>query len=248
MGLRDFIEMRIKSAASLVETIDKHPGFYRSIRESTFRVEKMTPEIRRLFFGLKSIYSDAVFPDVYFLIGRMNSGGTVSSNGSLIGTEMHGRTEKMPLEELSDWHRQVLKPIEEIPIIVLHELIHLQQTYLGRCHTLLEHSIKEGAADFIGEIVSGKHINKHTYKFGDSHERDLWHEFRHEMKEEGHGKWLYQDEGTKGRPADLGYFIGYKICKSYYEKLADRNQAIRDILNIQDFEGFLHTSRYEEKF
>jgi len=248
IGLQDFIELRIKSAASLVETIDKHPRFYRSIRESTLQVDKMKPDIERFFVNLKSIYPDAIFPDVYFLIGRMNSGGTGSSNGSLIGTEMHGRTEKMSLDELSSWHRQVLKPIEEIPFIVIHELIHFQQTYLGRCHNLLEQSIKEGAADFVGEIVSGEHINKHLYRYGDSHERELWRKFLQEMKGQDFSKWLFNGTQAKEYPADLGYFIGYKICESYYGKLADKHKAVWDILNIQDFEGFLHTSQYGEGF
>ena len=93
-------------------------------------------------------HPDAEFPDVYFLIGRMNSGGTTSDNGLLMGTEICGRTEKMPIDELSDYFRKVLKPIDEIPFIVVPELIHFQQKYSTETTTLLSQSILERSSDF----------------------------------------------------------------------------------------------------
>lgn len=41
--------------------------------------------------------------------------------------------------------------------------------------------------------------------------------------------------------------MGYKICQSYYEELADKKQAVHDILNISDYPAFLARSRYAEK-
>ena len=60
--------------------------------------------------------------------------------------------------------------------------------------------------------------------------------------------WLYQGDKAKDRPADLGYYIGYKICEAYYAHAVDKKQAIKDILEIKDFNQFLSASRYEEKF
>jgi hypothetical protein len=31
---------------------------------------------------------------------------------------------------------------------------------------------------------------------------------------------------------DLGYFMGYKICKSYYDRSTDKKQAIKDIIEM----------------
>jgi len=98
--------------------------------------------MRAAFRKLKSIYPDAVFPDVYLLIGRMNSGGTYTANALLIGVDMYGITPTTPKDELSDWHKQVLKPIDEIPYIVAHELIHYQQKYPKGERTLLSASIR----------------------------------------------------------------------------------------------------------
>lgn len=46
------------------------------------------------------------FPDVYFLVGRMSSGGTTSDAGLLIGVEMYGLSEDTPREELGMWHQR----------------------------------------------------------------------------------------------------------------------------------------------
>ena len=53
---------------------------------------------------------------------------------------------------------------------------------------------------------------------------------------------------AKDRPADLGYYIGYKICESYYRNSSNKNQAVRDILEVKDFEQFLSASKYDYKF
>lgn len=42
---------------------------------------------------LLTMFKSAVFPDVYFVIRRLSSGGTVSDAGPLIGMEMYGRTD-----------------------------------------------------------------------------------------------------------------------------------------------------------
>jgi uncharacterized protein YjaZ len=78
-----------------------------------------------------------VDPDVHFVIGRFNSGGTVSRAGSIIGAEM-------------------LPEPAEVPWLVTHELIHFQQPRLANGRTLLVQSIREGAADFIAELATGR--------------------------------------------------------------------------------------------
>ena len=38
--------------------------------------------------------------------------------------------------------------------------------------------------------------------------------------------------------------MGYQICKTYYNKMADKQKAISDILNIDDFKRFFEESGY----
>ena len=246
-GLQDFIKARIRNVDSLLAELDKRPLYFASIRKETFKVAALSNKIKQSFRKLKALYPDAVFPDVYFTIGRLNSGGTTSQNGLLIGTEMYGRTKDTPSTELNDWLKEVLKPIDALPAIVAHEMIHFQQKSAPSAK-LLARSIDEGAADFIGEMIAGQMINPHLHTYGNPQERDLWEEFQQEMQGINYAKWLYNGALAKNRPADLGYYIGYKICESFYKNALDKKQAIKEILAIQDFDKFLADSKYAEKF
>ncbi|MCY1226596.1 hypothetical protein D9M72_388360 [compost metagenome] len=60
--------------------------------------------------------------------------------------------------------------------------------------------------------------------------------------------WLYNG-GRKGESADLGYYVGYEICKSYYNLAKDKKQAIKDIIelnydNDKAVEDFLSKSEF----
>lgn len=201
------------------------------------------------FVKLKEIYPDAVFPDVYFLVGRMNAGGTVTFKGLLNGIEMYGKTDDASIAELSSWKKSSVGGIERIPFIVAHELIHYQQKYgLFDDLNLLGRSLHEGSADFIGKLISGGNDNQKLHEYGNPREKQLWLEFKKEMNNMDTSNWLYQGDKAKDKPADLGYFIGYKITESYYNRAKDKKQAIKDILDIKDFNGFLKTSGYDEKF
>ncbi len=251
IGLQDFVESRVESAVELVKAIETMPKYYASIRESSYRVLEMTDRIRSYMHIWKSLYDDAEFPDVYFVIGRMNNGGTTSRNGLLIGTEISCRTDNLPEDELPLMLLKVVRPIEDVPYIVIHELIHTQQKYNFDGNTLLGHAIMEGAADFLGELASGMHINQLQHEYGRVHEAELWEEFSKEMLQEDKSNWLYNYiENSSGRPPDLGYYMGYRICESYYAKTDDKQQAVRDILAIKDGPDalrFLQESGYGQK-
>jgi Predicted Zn-dependent protease (DUF2268) len=110
--------------------------------------------------------------------------------------------------------------------------------------TLLRHSIKEGSADLIAEILTGE-PKRNAY--GETHARELWQEFRADLHSRDYSRWLYNGWNTKNlgeRPADLGYWMGYQITKAYYDRAADKRQAIRNIISITDFDRFLAESGY----
>lgn len=249
VGLKDFTTLRIKSSCDLVSVLEKAPKYYAALREPSLKVASYENQMRASFRRLKEIYPDSVFPDVYFVIGKLNSGGTTSDHGLLIGVDMFGKNEGATLEELTDWHRAVLGATDRIPYIVAHELIHYEQKFPeSKDQTLLRASLQEGGADFVAELIAGDTINPHLHKYGNPIERELWLEFKKEMNGTDMSNWLYQGDKAKTRPADLGYYMGYKIIESYYKNAKDKKQAVKDILEIKDFAKFLADSKYEEKF
>ena len=209
VGVRDFIPGRIFSAEDLGAAVRDRRAKYDSVRAANVDVARAEPAIRAAFRRLKAIYPDAVFPDVYFVIGRFNSGGTASKHGLLIGAEMY-------------------RDPSGLPAIVAHELIHYQQHYDNP--TLLEHSFLEGTADFLGEMISGSQINNAAHDYGLAHEHALWQEFKSHFDDRQFYPWMY-GRPPDGRPNDLGYFIGYRIAEAYYNRTADKQHAIRDIIN-----------------
>jgi uncharacterized protein YjaZ len=148
--------------------------------------------------------------------------------------------------------------IDSVTHLVAHELAHFQQavaqgveTYrsiFGERQTLLRIAIREGSADFIAELISGNHSNPRAQEYGMRHERELWAEFREAMHQRELGDWMFYRPEKHPWPANLGYFMGYRIAKSYYERHADKSAALRAIMGVTDYEQFLRDSGYEERF
>jgi len=212
VGVRDFIPGRILSAEDLAAYVRARRATYDSVRAANLDVTKAEADIRNAFRRLKELYPPAVFPDVYFVIGRFNSGGTSTDHGLLIGAEMY-------------------RDPASLPGIVSHELIHFQQRYPSE--PLLEHSFMEGSADFVGELISGRQINNDAHKYGIAHEAELWREFSAHFDDKSYFPWMY-GRPTDGKPNDLGYFIGYRIAQAYYNRASDKTEAIRDIITARN--------------
>ena len=248
-GLKDFLRLRIKSAENLVGAIDRMPKYYASIRPQTLQVHRMEKRMRAAFKKFKSIYPDAVFPDVYFLIGVTSSGGTTGRSGLLIGTEMYGKTANTPMDELGDWLKVVLSTVDNVPAIVAHESCHYNQHYYmaGDQRHLLGKALQEGACDTIGELISGRNINDHLKVYGKTHDEEIWRDFEADMYKPDYSKWMYNAQNAKDRPADLGYYVGYLITQAYYKNAKDKRQAVHDILNIQDARTFYEASGVRPK-
>ena len=248
-GLKDFLRLRIKSAENLVSAIDRMPKYYASIRPQTLRVRSMEKRMRAAFRKFKSVYPEAVFPDVYFLIGVTSSGGTTGPSGLLIGTEMYGKTAKGPVDELSAWLRAVLSTVENVPAIVAHESYHYNQRYntAPDQRHLLGKALQEGACDTIGELISGRNINEHLKAYGRAHDAEIWRDFEADMYKPDYSNWIYNAGTAKDRPADLGYYVGYLITRAYYENAKDKRRAVHDILNIQDARAFYEASGVRRK-
>jgi hypothetical protein len=243
-GLKDFLRLRIKSAEDLVSAIDRIPKYYASIRPQTLQVQRMEKRMRAAFEKFKSIYPAAVFPDVYFLIGVTNSGGTTGPSGLLIGTELYAKTAKTPMDELPAWLRVVFSNVENVPAIVAHESCHYNQHYntaQDQRH-LLGKALQEGACDMIGELISGRTINEHLKVYGRTHDAEIWRDFEAKMYTQDIGDWFYNARTAKDKPPDLGYYVGYLITRAYYQNAKDKRQAVYDILNIQDARAFYEAS------
>ena len=228
LGLKGFMTNRIINADSLLNTVRKRSLDYEKSRNVLDGIEMVKKKMVANFSAMKYWYPKAKFPPIYFVMGRFNTAGTVSEDGIIIGTEM-------------------LNELDGITGLVSHELIHYQQE-IGGVPSLLKQSILEGSADFIGELISGEHINAQSFQYGEKHQDRLCREFVLMMNDDNYTDWVYSTSGKDDRPNDLGYWIGYRIVESYFNKQENKLKAINDILNIKDPTGFLTESRFLDEY
>ncbi|WP_035643732.1 DUF2268 domain-containing putative Zn-dependent protease [Flavobacterium sp. ASV13] len=223
-GVKGFTENRIINADSLFTVVKKRKADYELSRNVLDGISSKEKRVRAIYSALKYWYPKAKFPPIYFVYGRFNSGGTSSPDGIIIGTEK-------------------LKNLDGVSGLIAHELIHYQQKIEGK-DMLLKWCLLEGGADFIGELISGESINKFEYKYGNQKLDKLCDEFVTKLKNPEYKDWLYETTKKDDRPNDLGYWIGYKIIESYFNKQKDKQKAIEEILNIKDPIQFLKQSGF----
>lgn len=245
-GLDAFTKVRVINAVQMEKAIKMYPEYLESIRDNTLKLSGINEKITGYFTNLKEIYPDVYFPDVYFTMGCFNTGGTATGRMLLIGAELMCADDNSPKDKLNNWLKGNIGNFDDIEQIVMHESIHTMQTLKQR--NLLGAAILEGACDFIASIVTGHEQNSAHYIYGNRYEKGLWKEFKKEMNGDDYSRWLYSGNNSIGRPSDLGYFIGYKICEAYYENADDKKQAVKDIIEVKDFEAFLKKSGYDDKF
>ncbi len=212
------------TAKDWLQNIVENKEKFQRIRPFTLQnLENQKQILQTKFKYLKeTLYPEFKGVDVYFVFGMGVFGGRADGHNLIIGSEIIAN-------EKPDWGISM----------VLHEFVHTIQTV--RNDALLQHCIMEGTADFIAEIVNQKSLTE-TYPggyidFGNKNEKAVWDDFKKYIySSELNNKyfdWIY---GSKGRSIngsqikDLGYFMGYSICRSYYKNAKDKKQALREII------------------
>ena len=248
-GLQDYFPNKVGNMRTFVMGHDRRAKFYAAIRPNTLQVEKQKQQMIESFVKFKELYPAARFSNVYFVIGNFTSGGTASSHGLLIGTDQLSKTDDVPTDELNLWEKNNFQRLENLPHIIAHELIHFNQDNLAQDTTLLSAALREGMADFFAELTSGKTSNERLHVWAKGKEKKIWEDFKKEMWLNRRKNWIANSgHETADHPADLGYWVGYMICRSYYDNATDKKQAVYDILNIKDYKSFYEKSKVDDLF
>lgn len=250
-GLKEFIRLRNFKAAEWVRNIKRFPKFWNSIREKTEAIIKYRAEIEILFNRFKELYPGLDQPDIYFTIGCLRSGGTTSGSKILIGSEIAAADSSTDAAEIGHWLQAVFASGQGILFYVIHETVHIQQK--NESSELLGKCIREGAADFIAEIILQKPLTAPYIIYGKANEKAIVEKFMQVMYQSEHTDWLSNGGKKPKGEADLGYFIGYSICSSFYNRAIDKKQALREIIELKfssedKVHSFFELSGYAEKW
>jgi hypothetical protein len=248
-GLKAFMAARDYNDTLYVNLINRLPKFWHSIRPNTLRIKNKTSELKDAIKNLKRLYPELKDAEMYFTIGGLRSGGTVMNQMVLVGAEIATGDSTIDMSEFkSNWLKNVFanQSIDNIVFLNIHEYIHTQQT--GEGATLLSKSIHEGACDFIAEMATQKPIKTSYQTYGQAHNNEIKALFKKQMHSNNYSDWLYNGSHAK-TCADLGYYVGYQICKSYFDHAKNKRKAIQEIIcldydNAQAIDSFLIQSQY----
>lgn len=256
IGLCDYANQ--KQLANGLENVFKsniYHNYYKAIRTNTQDLSQVINKSKISFEQFQKVYPEIKIFDVYFLIGALGAGGRVSENGLLIAVEMFTKPDELVISALNEWHQSVIRTKDYLPSIIVHELVHKQQKITSKnsgYKTLLEQSLLEGMADYIAcyLLPAEPYFNQHLHDFGNSIEEKLWNEFKIEKdKNYKDTEWLYTGNNmSNSHPADLGYYIGFKIIEAYSNKFEDKQEAINNMLTNTDYYDIFVVSNYEDKF
>ena len=232
-GLRTFARLRNITAARIAETIAKQPQLYAAARRGAEVLPAVKIRLKLAIGRLRKIYPAAKFPAITIAIGR---GKPVAIGSPVSGVQIG-------LEALCGVKYYDKNLEDRFVHVIAHEYIHVQQPQEMADDpnpTVLEGSLVEGAADFIGELISGGLSNIQLAVITHGHEAEIETAFVADEDKRDLTSWLYN--GTMDKSGDIGYWVGYRIVKSYYQHATDKQGAIREIIEIKDPKAFLAKS------
>lgn len=254
-GLHAFMKAKQYTAAEWVHAIRRYPRFWNSIRPRTQLAKAGAPGLEPYLDQLKRLYPALRPATLYFAVGILRSGGTTQGDAVLIGAELATGNAEVDISEFPPATRAFLArsfardPLRELLQVCVHEYVHTQENHYG--NNVLGQAIYEGTCDFVTEHVMGRQLLALPYlAYGPAHEAELKERFKTEMFQPRFNRWFYNQESTDPQHVpDLGYYMGYAICRAYYQRATHKPQALREMIELdytsdRAVEAFLTRSRY----
>jgi hypothetical protein len=232
-GLKTLARLRNVTGQRIADNIAARPVVYEDARRCAAVLPAARRRLQKALTRLARLYPQARFPAVTVAIGR---GRPVAVGSPVSGVQVG-------LEALCA--TEVLNPdVEDRFVYVLaHEFAHVQQAPSlteKETPTVLEASLIEGAAEFVAEQTAGKIAYVYLPSLAAGRELEIETAFLADIDKTDLSAWLYNT--APGKPGDLGYWVGYRIAKAYYQGARDKRRAFREILEMSDAKAFLAAS------
>jgi hypothetical protein len=232
-GLHQFAKVRNISGARIAEALARHPEIYSSAKRCLIVLPRVRERLEGSLRTLGRLYPEARFPPVTIAVSR---GKPVAVGSPATGVQIG-------LEALcaTDWLNPNVE--DRFVYVIAHEYAHVQQVpaLVDDEHpTVLEGSLVEGAAELTAELIAGEVAYSQFRASTAGHEKEIETAFICDLDKTDLSNWLFN--GTPEKPGDLGYWVGYRIVKSYYQHASDKRQALRGILEMTDPKAFLAKS------
>lgn len=232
-GLHRLAAARNVTGARIAETLRAHPEVYADAKRCVEPLPRVRRRVEAAMRTLAALYPAARFPPVTIAVGR---GRPVAIGSPVTGVQVG-------LEALCATKFMQPEVEDRFVHVIVHEFAHVQQVaaMVDDVHpTVLQGSLVEGAAELVAELTSGDVSYGHLRGLTAGREREIETAFLADVDSSDLSRWLYN--GTPGAPGDLGYWVGYRICKAYYLHAGDKPAALRELLEMTDPKAVLAKS------
>lgn len=249
-GLKAIMEVRNYNAKSYIDAINNYPKFWNSVRNNTLQAKDVSKKIEKNIIKFGKLYPQTKPAKIYFTIGALRTNGTTLSDKILIGSELAFADEQTETSEFPNYFSHLpnyfkSNPIKNIVFLNVHEYIHTQQkTTIGK--NLLEQCIIEGVAEFLAELSTKQNSTAPAISYGKQNNQKVREVFEKQMFNKNNGFWLYSSAENEFQTRDLGYYIGYAICESFYKRFDNKKQAIKEMIEL-DYENPKSVSAFVDK-
>ncbi|HAY43120.1 MAG TPA: lytic murein transglycosylase [Micrococcaceae bacterium] len=232
-GLKHFAKIRNITGERIAKAISERPEIYDQARQCAVALPQVKARVGAALSRFSELYSDASFPAVTVSVGRGRPVAVAGPNDGInIGLEALCATAFIN-PDIEDRFVRVM----------VHEFVHVQQVpelTEKPNPTVLEVSLVEGSAEFITELLTGDVAYAYMADLVAGREAEIERAFVPDMDATDLSKWLYNS--TPSKPGDLGYWVGYRIARTYYSNAADKRQALKTIISMRDAKKFLAMS------
>jgi hypothetical protein len=232
-GLHTLAKLRNVTGARIAETLAKNPRIYSDARRCTTILPAVKERVQTALGELGRLNPHAQFPSVTVVVSRGKPAGIgYPDSGIQIGLEAVCA---------ADFLNPNLE--DRFVHLITHEYVHVQQApaLAGREDlTVLERALVEGVAELVSELTSGLSGQSHFPALTKGREKDIETGFLSDRNKTELSAWF--DNSTLEKPGDLGYWVGHRIAKSYYQRAPDKDQAVRELLQMTAADVFLAKS------
>lgn len=237
-SLKEFAQLRRVTGERIAARIGTDPEIYENARRCMEVLPAVKQRLAASLAKLSEMYPKAAYPPVAIVVGRGRPVGIVNPSGATIGLEALCAADFMN-PDLED----------RFVYVIAHEYAHTQQVAARNPPeagdpraTVLRRSLVEGGAEFVAELISGGVGNARHAQWTRGREAEIETAFVDDMHGTDLSAWTDNYRQVPDEPYDMGYWVGYRIVKAYYQGAADKNAALARILEMDDPEAFLAES------
>ncbi|MBW8813633.1 MAG: hypothetical protein JF588_09425 [Caulobacterales bacterium] len=240
-GLHQLAKLRNVTGARMAAAIEAHPETYENARRCLAVLPAVTRRLTAALAKLSALYPEAKPAPVTIAVGRGRPVGITEPGGVTMGLEALCAADFMN-PNLED----------RFVHTIAHEYGHVQQSPAQQAldpgvpgATVLAMSLMEGAGEFTAELISGEVGDHQHAAWTRGKEAQIEAAFVRDEDKTDLSAWMYNGPGDAEHPGDLGYWVGYRIVKAYYDRAPDKHAALKAIYEMADPKAFLAQSGWK---